>query len=725
MGPNSKFNPLAAGILLASGVSFASAEPVLEEIIVTAQKRQQSLQEVPVAVSAFDEDALQQNGVTDVTDLQKLAPNTTLQTSRGTNSTLTAFVRGIGQQDPLWGFEPGVGIYVDDIYIARPQGAVMDLYDVASIEVLRGPQGTLYGKNTIGGAVKYVTKRLTGDSELSFSAALGSYNQRDLKVSGQTALSDTVYVSGAVATFQRDGFGENVITGEDQYNKDIVSGRISVEINPSERLWVRLAADHTKDKSASKHGHRFGPGLAGEPILDSVYDTETNLPSDNLVETSGVSLAVEYEVSSAITVKSITARREGNTDTVIDFDSTQGAWFDVPAIYDDKQFTQEFQLLWQGDNADLVGGIYYYDGTASGAFDAVLGYLAAPAGFTQKVAGKVDTRSISAYAHYNWQFADQWNLNLGGRYTRDKKQAAVFKGNYLGLGSDFSHALYYADTPDPVFLAALTDYTGENDWGQFSPRMGIDYQISDNAMVYLSYSAGFKSGGFDMRGDASVNPETVDGYDPETVDSAELGWKLDLLGNRLRLNGALFRADYTDMQVTTQTLVPGGGFASAVLNAGEARIQGLELEASLAVTDNLTANAVLGLIDAKFIEFQSGGENIADTFDMQNTPDTTAMVQLNWSVPMADGELVFNPSVSYRADTQIFETPGILDQKAYTLVDATATYYPGSGNWSASLIGKNLSDKTYRIAGYDFGAPFQTGFYGAPRTLALAFNYDF
>ncbi|HEY8568199.1 TonB-dependent receptor [Microbulbifer sp.] len=714
-----KFNPLAVGVMIACGASFSYADTQLEEVTVTAQKREQSLQEVPIAVSAIGEAAILENGITDMTDIQKLSPNTTLQVSRGTNSTLTAFIRGIGQQDPLWGYEPGVGIYIDDVYVARPQGAVMDVFDVQRIEVLRGPQGTLYGKNTIGGAVKYVTKKMTGDTEVSIGTALGSYNQRDLKLSASTGLTDNLNIGAAVASFNRDGFGENVITGEDQYDKDIFAARVSLEYSPNEEVFIRFAADKTTDKSASKHGHRFNPGVNGEPVLSSVYDTESNLPSDNLVETSGMSLTAEWQLNDAVTVKSVTASREGKTDTVIDFDSVNTPSFDVPAIYDDEQFSQEFQLIWQGENADLVSGIYYYDGKASGAYDAVL------APISVAVNGSVDTQSLSAYAHYNWQFADQWNLNLGGRYTKDDKEADVYNAVIAGLGSDFSHDKYYADTTDPVVAVVRTDYTNSDSWGEFTPRVGLDYQLSNDAMLYASYSTGFKSGGFDMRGVATSNPRTSEGYAPETVDTVEFGWKLDLLSNRLRLNGAVFRADYTDMQLTTQRLLEDGTTAGDVLNAGKSRIQGIELEASLALTDNLSANANLGWVDAEFIEFMSGGENIADTRDMQNTPDTTAMVQLNWSLPVAGGELVVVPSASYRSDTQIFETPSVLDQEGYTLVDLTATYYSADGNWNLGLQGKNLTDTEYRIAGYDFGGALQTGFYGNPRTIALTGSYNF
>ncbi|TLM79199.1 TonB-dependent receptor [Microbulbifer harenosus] len=717
-----KFNPLAVGIMLACGATLAYADPQLEEVTVTAQKREQSLQEVPVAVTAINADQLMQNGVTDLTDVQKLSPNTTLQVSRGTNTTLTAFIRGIGQQDPLWGFEPGVGIYVDDVYIARPQGSVLDILDVERVEILRGPQGTLYGKNTIGGAVKYVTKKMTGDTEINVGGALGSYNQRDLKIAASTAVSDTVNIGGAIASFQRDGYGENVITGAEQYNKDIFSGRIALEWNPSDTVWVRLAGDKTVDESAPRHGHRLAPGLGEEPVLDSIYDTESNMPSENRVETSGMSLTAEWEMSDSVTIKSITAYRSGETETAIDFDSVNRPDFDVPAYYEDDQTTQEFQLIWEGDNADLVSGLYYYTGKAAGAFDAVLGYI----NLTQQVAGSVDTTSLSAYAHYNWQFAQDWNLSVGGRYTKDDKDASVFKGNFAGVYSPLFAGKYNPGQPAAVFLGALTDYENSDSWGEFTPHLGLDYQIDDNNMVYAKYSAGFKSGGFDMRGDASVLPSTVDGFDPETVDTYEFGVKSDLFNNRLRLNAAAFRADYKDMQITVQQFTPSGGFSSAVLNAGEARIQGLELEATLALTDNLLANMSLGLADTEFLEFISGGVDVSDDRDMQNTPDTTAMFQLNYSVPMNNGaELVFLPTVSYRADTQIFETPSPLDQEAYTLVDMTATYYSPDSKWNLSLVGKNLTDEEYRVAGYAFGGAFNTAFYGAPRTIALTGSYNF
>ena len=224
-----------------------------DEIIVTAQRRAQNIQDVPVSVTAISGDFLENTGAIDITDIQKVSPNTTIEVARGSSSTLIAFIRGVGQQDPLWGFEPGVGVYVDDVYIARPQGAVLDIFDVERVEVLRGPQGTLYGRNTIGGAVKYVTKSLDMENPtLKARVNAGSYNQFDQIVSGSMPVSDTFAIGAAVAKYKRDGFGTNLNTGADHYNKDVIAARLSAEWQATEALNIRLAGDISQDDS---NGH--------------------------------------------------------------------------------------------------------------------------------------------------------------------------------------------------------------------------------------------------------------------------------------------------------------------------------------------------------------------------------------------------------------------------------------------------------------------------------------
>src|SRR5688572_6274699 len=219
----------------------ASGATTTESIVVTARRREELIQDVPVSVSAFSGQQIEQAGIQDVTGLADLTPNTTLKASRATNTTLTAFIRGIGQQDPVAGYEQGVGIYLDDVYLARPQGALTDIYDLDRIEVLRGPQGTLYGRNTIGGAVKYVTKRLDmSEPHLRARASLGSYKQRDVILSGSIPLGDRVALGAAFAKYDRDGYGDNIFTGADTNNKDVISGRLSLEARPTESLFLRL-----------------------------------------------------------------------------------------------------------------------------------------------------------------------------------------------------------------------------------------------------------------------------------------------------------------------------------------------------------------------------------------------------------------------------------------------------------------------------------------------------
>jgi iron complex outermembrane receptor protein len=698
-------------------------QAALEVIQVTARRTAENLQTVPVAVTSIGAEDLKQKGIENITSIQQQSPNTTLQVSRGTNSTLTAYIRGIGQQDPLWGFEPGVGIYLDDVYMARPQGAAMDIYDVERIEVLRGPQGTLYGRNTIGGAVKYVTKALTGDNEFAVRGTVGSYGQKDLKLSGQTAITDKLFIGAAGATYNRDGFGTYLNTGDENYNKDIRTGRVSLQYQALDNLRFSFAADKTQDDSNSKGGHRLTNSLlTGEAPLDNVYDSKTSMPVDNSVETSGQSLTMAWDINANWTLKAITAKREGVTDTNIDFDSTIRPSLDVPAFYEDEQTSNELQLLFNNDKFKFASGLYSFTGDACGAFGTV---LVAGLGVTIENGGCVSTDSIAAYAQGTYQVNDQWSFTLGGRYTKDDKDAAVYRYVYLGYKLP-------RDTANKI--GVQSDFTGDESFNHFSPRVGFEYQANDNVMMYGSYTDGFKSGGFDMRGNQSVNPNAGDPYQPETVDTFELGVKSELWDRRLRLNAALFTSAYDDMQVTVQRAV-NNTVASQVLNAASADINGLELEAVAVASDALQFNLVLGYTDAKFNEVMfydavtKTTTDVSGLWSFANTPELTGTLGTKYTTTLLGGELVFNANLYHRSETQIFELPSVLDFGGYTLFNAGATWYDASGNWDVSLQGRNLGNKETRIAGYNFpllaGEQTITAYYGDPRTVSLTVGYRF
>ena len=698
------------------------------EITVTARRREESLIDVPISMSVVSGDSLTRTGAVDITALQDKTPNLTLQIARGSNSTLIAFSRGVGQQDPLWGFEPGVALYIDDVYVARPQGAVLDIFDVERVEVLRGPQGTLYGRNTIGGAVKYVTRRLGHDFEAKARVAYGSYNQVDLIGQVTVPVGDILSFGGAIAQYWRDGYGENLTTGVDQYNKNVLAARLSAELTPSDNIFVRVAGDRILDTSLPRHGTRLLPNGAN-PIYaptESVYDTRAGIGDDNRVETKGLSVSGEIGLTDTLTFKTITAWREGHTDTLIDFDNTELPTLDVPAQYDDRQFTQELQLLYQGDRAQGVVGLYYLNGRASGAFDTVVGLLNA----TTLTSGTVLTKSYAAFGDLSFDLTEQFKISVGARYTKDDKTGTVFRRNYTGIRSPFFGNA--AAVPGLI----RTDYTNSRSFEKFTPRVSLSYQPSADLNFYASYGQGFKSGGFDMRGDAVFTPTTVDGYAPETIDSWELGMKGAFLDRQLFVNLAGFFSNYKDQQVTIQVPALPSGIASFVDNAGKAEIYGFELEMRAVPSRHFTASAAIGYTHAdykEFLTFIAGGTtpvDVADQRAFQNTPEWTANVSATWSEDLAGGTIAFTPSVSLRSDTQMFEiaTPA-LDQDGYALVDAALNWTSGSGRYRIGVAGRNLTDTRYRVGGYNFPGALTgnsvIGYYGPPRTVTGTFEVRF
>ncbi|WP_242414935.1 TonB-dependent receptor [Sphingomonas panni] len=698
------------------------------DIVVTARRRAESVIDVPIAMSVVTGDQLTRTGAVDITALQDKTPNLTLQIARGSNSTLIAFSRGVGQQDPLWGFEPGVGLYLDDVYVARPQGAVLDIFDVERVEVLRGPQGTLYGRNTIGGAIKYVTKRLGNDYAATARASYGSYNQFDLVGQVTVPIGDTFAIGGAIARYKRDGYGTNLTTGADQYDKDVLAARVSAEWTPTDAIFVRVAGDRTLDRSNPRHGTRL-VGNGNDPRYaptGNVYDTRAGIGDRNRVVAQGLSLTGEFQLSDLLTFKSISAYREGATNTVIDFDNTALPTLDVPAEYDDWQFTQELQLLLQGDRVQGVVGLYYLNADASGAFDTVVGGL----NLTTLTSGQVKTKSYAAFGDISFDVTDRLKISGGLRYTKDDKTGTVFRRNYTGIRSPrFGNA-------NAVPGLIRTDYTNDRSFDQFTPRVSISYEPRKDLNLYASWGRGFKSGGFDMRGDAVFTPTTVNGYEPEKITSYEVGMKGAFLDRTLFLNMAGYYSRYTDQQVTIQVPNIAGGIASFVDNAGKADIYGLEIEGRMVPSRNFSAQVSFGYTNAdykEFLTFINGGTTPVDVANQrvfQNTPEFTAAASFTASTDFAGGSLSVTPEVTLRSDYSLFEIPTpALDQDGYALVNASVNWLSDNGRYRLGMALRNLTDERYRVGGYNFpGALFGNsiiGYYGPPRTATATFEVRF
>ena len=758
---NRSYLALAIATALTSNMAFAQettdASPAakdsgLERIEVTARKTTENLQTVPVSLTSIGAAELTENGISVMTEVQRFSPNTTLQTSRGTNSTLTAFIRGVGQQDPLWGYEPGVGIYIDDVYMARPQGAVLDLLDVERIEVLRGPQGTLYGKNTIGGAVKYVTKPMSGETELNIEGTVGSYNQKDIKVTGQIPLiDDKLFIGFGHAELNRDGFGEFLISALDNqdkenYNKDLSASRLTLEFHATEDLFMRLAWDKTSDDSNAKGGYRLLPSLVTEaPVPDSVYDSYTSLPTSNSVELEGYSFLVEWQATDELTVKYVGSSREGDSVTNIDFDNTPLDIFDVPAIYDDENTSHELQVNYVGDGFTVVSGIYAYDGESCGHFDAILGFLGRAAfstpGLTREVTGCNNSKSTAAYIQSSIDITEQLSVTVGGRYTKEEKKAYVKNGlafSNVYPSDGWIPGYERGDVSFPQVLGTDTDGDGildapsKEDWSQFTPRLGLEYQLDDDTMIFASYAQGFKSGTFNPR--AETNESAAN---PEIVDSIEFGIKKDW-NDVLRTNVTLFSLDHKDRQYITITPDPDdlSVLNQSLDNIKGSSVKGVEAEITWATTENLNIDLSIGFLDAEI----DADPTLKDPLvGLSNTPDYTVNLAASYSMESDMGYFVFSGGYYYRDDYLLFEDSDSLLQEGYGTVNASVSWESIEGNWYGGLHLKNLTDEEAMVGGYNFAAKNDDGTYSAgtggdttliayyndPRTVHLTVGYRF
>jgi iron complex outermembrane receptor protein len=719
---------------------------VLEEVIVTsARRREENIQDVPIAVSLLSDDLLESYNILDLGDVSNLVPNSVISAGRATNSTIIAYIRGVGQNDPLWGFEPGVGVYMDDVFIARPQGALLDVYDVQSIEVLRGPQGTLYGKNTIGGAIKYNTRDIVGDPYGRATVEVGDYSRLDVKAAGSMPVSESIFIGASVAYLSRDGYGEVVESetpqiwneiGEDVSNKDLLAARANATILIGDNSRLKFAVDTVKDDSNARGSQRLNDNWG--PRLDSRYDVRSDLPVGlERVRMSGGSATFDSTLTDNWDLKLIGAYRESETDSWIDFETLNQPVFNVLGAYDDNQTSFEGQLNYHNDRWAAVMGAYYYDGDACGAFNVVLGLF----GITDLTSGCVNTKSTSVYADATWSINDSWNLSFGGRWNQDKKTASVYVARYLGVLQGPETALDKDNIPNNLFLLAVqSDYTNSRTFDDFTPRLSVDYRFTDNVMGYVSYTNGFKSGGFDMRGNQSVFPGTVDGYEPETVDSYEIGMKTTALDGDLIFNVTAFLADYTDVQITTQEFVTVNGVptnATAVLNAGEQQNKGVEIETVYRPNEYVQLTAMLGLLDADITEFLTSDPanpgqiiDISDTTDPLFSPDYTGLLSAEFFWGMASGDGYARVSYSFTDDVKTMNlVPSVGDQSGYGLLDATVAYTTQSGKWRFALNGSNLTDEEYLQAGYDFGPAInyisQLGFYGAPRTWSVSATFTY
>jgi iron complex outermembrane receptor protein len=727
--------------LLASPAAFAqdttppatgADATTLGGITVTARKREETIQDVPIAVTAFTADALDKLNVEDLSDLDAQVPNLTIYAARGSSSTLTAYIRGVGQSDPLWGVDPGVGIYMDDVYIARPQGALLDVFDVERIEVLRGPQGTLYGKNTIGGAIKYVSRGLPTTFDGFASVAVGNYNQLDVKaaVGGPIGGDEALRARISVASLNRDGFGDNLYTGQQVSDKEILALRGTLGAYVSEDLDIQFAFDWMDDKSGVRGAkmlaaNRFAPAY---PPLDDRYDIRSAMRNLNNTTMKGASATVNWRANEDWSLKYVLAKRESDTDTNIDFDTTPLKIVDVHAMYSDWQVSNELQASYDaGGRARGVMGVYAFDGDAGGVVQNFFSFPPLPASIVNPIIGDtrgyVNTKSFAVYADWTFDLTSTLKLDVGARYTDEDKHA-------FALNRFYTDTTY--TTVGPLGTAANFGPDGKKvNFKNVSPKVSLDYQVTPDVMVYGLASRGFKSGGFNIRANTTAVPRSGEPFDDEVVDSFEIGSKMAFMDERLFVNVAAFHNVYEDIQLSIFTAYPLAngqtGFFGDFTNAGKGTVNGAELEYQFLPTPNWVISGNLAWLDAKYDEFIDRGVNIADSQYFTNAPEFSGALNVEYRTELANGGNL-SAIAGYSYQSEVWPTTDLsplIKQEGYGLFNAGITWTLDDA-WSFALRGSNLADEEYRTTGYNIaGYGVLTGFYGNPRQYTLSARYDF
>ncbi|HET9032571.1 MAG TPA: TonB-dependent receptor [Dokdonella sp.] len=696
----------------------------LEGITVTARKRTETLMDVPVAVTAFTPESVDTLNIEDLSDLGSQVPNLTIYAARGSSSTITAYIRGVGQSDPLWGVDPGVGIYLDDVYIARPQGALLDVFDVERIEVLRGPQGTLYGKNTIGGAIKYISKPLSPNFNGYGQITVGNYSELDAKaaVGGAFDKDGMFRARISVASMNRDGFGKNIVTRQQVSDKEVNAARISFGIFPNDAFNIVFNYDWMDDQSGVRGAKMLAPNrfVPTAPPLDSRYDVRNGMPNINDTSMDGISATASWRINDDWNMKYILAYRSSDTETNIDFDTTQAPIADVKAFYSDSQTTNELQFNYDaGGRSRGVFGIYSFDGDAGG--QVLNNFFGLLFGDTQ---GTVYTDSIALYGDWTFDLTDRLKLDAGIRYTDEDKRADV-------LNRGYSDGTYTTPT------AVVADFDKTINFKNTSPKLSLDYQISPEAMVYGSFSRGFKSGGYNIRAQATAVPRSAEPFKDEKVDTFEVGGKFSLLDDSLFLNLAVFHNKYEDIQLSVFTAFDSDGdgiddaFFGDFTNAGKGTAQGVEFEYQWLLSQNWLISGNLAYLKTKYDEFNYAGVNIANQQEFTNAPKQSGAINIEYNTPIGDGgNLAFRLGYNYQSEvvatTEITSIADPITQGGYGLINA-GVIWRTNDNWMFSLQGTNLADREYRTTGYNINSALGvlTGFYGPPRQYTLTARYSF
>ena len=684
------------------------------EIIVTAQRRAENMQKVPISIQAFNEVKLMSAAAKGVEDLPLLTPGLTMQRNSGGS---VPFIRGVGSPAANAGNEAAVATYVDGVYRQGLYTSHLSFADVERVEVLKGPQGTLFGRNTTGGLIHIITKDPAAEPSAKFSLSVGTYETYEINAYGTTGIVDDVAMSVAgYVRRQEKGYGINLLTGNKASfrNESSIHSKIKFD-NRSTR--ITLSGDYSYVEDPRGFTREAPPGAIGGvanglPAQQSTFngdyhDIQHNKDVFSNSDSYGGSLTIDQDIGSLNAV-SITAWRNDWTDIGQDNDFGRADLSYADINFYTRNFTQEFRISSPGDNSiSWIAGLFYLNGSAGNRLDIFSG----PVNIVARYRGRVKTKSYSAFAEVGIKmFDDAGKLTLGGRYTIDKRRIS---GTVNG-----------AAVPPPTV-------NPEAEWKDPTYRAVYSHQFTPEVMAYASYNRGFKSGNY------NIIPATTAAYRPEFMDAYEVGIKSQLFDRRVRFNLSAFHYDYRDLQLTISSAT-----VVTTINAADARIRGVEGELSATLAPGLTIDLGASYVDGKYLNFKNaevylpnvdaagqpiGGNSRGVNFDASGqrlirTPDFTASAGLTYTAPVGNGEITATARAAYTGSV-IWEPAGRIRQDAYTLLNASIGYKSDEG-WGIRLLGNNITDAKYSIYS---GATALSDFFAAgdPATFAIAFDFSF
>ena len=754
----------AATILLFPTNSY----PQIEEIVVTAQKREENLQDTPIAITAFTEESLEGHLINDISKLADFTPNVIFDTTTpigGLSNGAAVFIRGIGQWDFAMTTDPGVGTYIDGVYSSRAAGGVLDVVEIERIEILRGSQGTLFGRNTIGGAINITTKRPADTFGGMVEATFGEFERTDFKGSLDVPITDKFQTKFAFSSKNRNGFVDRVLVGDRLGDEDRQSVRGSFLLQASDDIEIYATVDYTSIDEQSAGSVLAGiTEFAGDPsqglvpsstwaynrlfvpanpgavpytpenfILDDIDSTKATGVTGTDLEIFGATLTFTWSLP-WFEFKSISAYRETEGEFARDPDNSSIQITEtINPIYDHEQFSQEVQVTGGTFNERLqyVLGAYYFeeDGT-DGASVPIYGAIPTPGGliglplFINNFY-LVDNTSKAVFGQGTFDLTNQIALTFGMRYTEDEKEFAYRQ--YISPDPEGVIAVVkILGAPVPLPGPAADIILWEDDSDEFSElnfRAGLEYQFNEDTLFYFTYADGYKSGGFNFR--YVVSRRYPLAFDPETLESYEVGVKWQGLNDRLRVNAAGFVSEYSDIQI--QLFETGGG--PLTQNAGVADIIGVEVEVTAVPHERLLLNAGFGYIDAEYDELNLPTTNVAQGISLEhklaNTPETTVNVSAEYNHPLPWGSLVVRGNYRYTDDLHNdAQNSPFLYQEGYHTVNASLTFSIGS--WEFSAFGTNLTDERFIYSGdSNFGLGFHEANYNRPREFGGLIRYRF